>query len=92
MLLATFLFPAIAAASPIIGNVPGPLESNTITSSTAAFLPNLTAWSDGASTAFSVSGDSCNTTELELIGQGLNRALELVDHARAHLRRFGNDT
>ncbi|WWD19973.1 hypothetical protein CI109_104446 [Kwoniella shandongensis] len=54
--------------------------------------PDTTVWSNGANQAFQVWGNSCNTTQKELIAEGLEQTLILVDHARDHLRRFGNDS
>ncbi|WWC59804.1 uncharacterized protein I303_102366 [Kwoniella dejecticola CBS 10117] len=67
-------------------------ESTTSSDLLSAFEPNTTAWKDGASDSFSVWGNSCNTTQLELIGEGLAQTFKLVEHGRDHLRRFGNDS
>ncbi|KAI5478172.1 hypothetical protein MNV49_005339 [Pseudohyphozyma bogoriensis] len=48
-------------------------------------------WSAGGSNNYTAD-DSCDITQKRLIGDGLSEALTLLDHARAHLRRFGNDT
>ncbi|WVF69441.1 hypothetical protein IAT40_004218 [Kwoniella sp. CBS 6097] len=58
----------------------------------SAFAPNTTVWFSGGSDSYSVWGDSCNTTQLELIGEGLAQVQKLAEHSRDHLRRYGNDT
>ncbi|GAA6003304.1 uncharacterized protein JCM10292_003844 [Rhodotorula paludigena] len=64
-----------------------------ISSALSAFTPPSSAsasWSAGATTAFSAHS-SCNATQRRLIADGLGEALELAQHARAHLRRWGAD-
>lgn len=48
-------------------------------------------WAAGGSNQYHVDA-SCNATQRRLIGEGLAEAATLVKHARAHIRRFGNDT
>ena len=92
--LSLLVLPALALAAPTLqtrndfnGN-PGEDPSEVV----AAFEPDTTQWYAGGNDRFQVWGNSCNTTQLELIGDGLAETVKLVEHARAHLRRFGNDT
>ncbi|ORY64731.1 putative peptidase domain-containing protein [Leucosporidium creatinivorum] len=48
-------------------------------------------WAAGGTSNFTADS-SCNATQKRLIGEGLAEAMTLLRHARAHLRRFGNDT
>nr|XP_019046794.1 hypothetical protein I302_03397 [Kwoniella bestiolae CBS 10118]OCF25724.1 hypothetical protein I302_03397 [Kwoniella bestiolae CBS 10118] len=82
--------PLLANASPVVKSSASSDEPSDDLLS--AFEPNTTAWSAGASDSFSVWGQSCNTTQLELIGEGLAQTMKLVEHGRDHLRRFGNDS
>lgn len=50
-----------------------------------------THWAAGGSLNYTAH-DSCNATQKRLIGDGLEEALVLLNHARAHIRRFGNDS
>jgi hypothetical protein len=85
MLLFCLLLPALALAQPVsVSDASDDLLS--------AFEPNTTAWYAGARESYSVWGSSCNTTQLELIGEGLAQTQQLASHARDHIRRFGNDT
>jgi hypothetical protein len=85
MLALCLLLPVLTLAQPVsVSDASDDLLS--------AFEPNTTAWSAGARDSYSVWGSSCNTTQLELIGQGLAQTQQLASHARDHIRRFGNDT
>ncbi|WRT64462.1 uncharacterized protein IL334_001394 [Kwoniella shivajii] len=81
--------PLLAIASPVARSTTS--ESLSI-DPLSALKPNTTLWSAGASNTFSVWGNSCNTTQLELIGEGLAQTFKLVEHGRDHLRRYGNDS
>ncbi|WWC86571.1 uncharacterized protein L201_001448 [Kwoniella dendrophila CBS 6074] len=81
------------SASPILSSVEESQSSDQPSNELlSAFVPDLTAWSAGASNEFKVWGETCNTTQLELIGEGLAQTIRLVEHGRDHLRRFGNDS
>ncbi len=52
---------------------------------------NPTPWNAGAVNAYPIH-ESCNVTETTLIRKGLNEAILLADHAKAHILRFGNSS
>ncbi|GAA5917580.1 hypothetical protein JCM6882_001986 [Rhodosporidiobolus microsporus] len=79
------LLPALSLAAP----APAPAEWSYASSLKAFTTPS--DWYAGAHKAFTAH-PSCNATEKRLIGDGLDEALMLAGQARAHLRRYGNDT
>ncbi|OCF30367.1 hypothetical protein I316_08011 [Kwoniella heveanensis BCC8398] len=83
------LVPLVAQATPVSSR---DVVDNSKDEVVSAFAPNTTAWQQGASDSYSVWGSSCNTTQLELIGEGLAQVQKLAEHGRDHLRRYGNDT
>ncbi|WWC68253.1 uncharacterized protein I206_102176 [Kwoniella pini CBS 10737] len=87
---AILTLPMLAYGSPVIVRTESSYGGSS--DSLSAFEPNTTAWKDGASDSFCIWRDSCNTTQSELIGEGLAQAMKLVEHGRDHLRRFGNDS
>ncbi|EAW10414.1 major allergen Asp F2 [Aspergillus clavatus NRRL 1] len=53
--------------------------------------PALSPWNAGATTSFAIHS-SCNATQRRQIEAGLNEAVALADHAKAHLLRWGNSS
>ncbi|GAA6003723.1 hypothetical protein JCM10207_003564 [Rhodosporidiobolus poonsookiae] len=99
--LAAFSLPILALAAPAPAPAPSPF-SGTHFAASGLSSPNVEAlssfgnadaskWSAGATIAYQAHG-SCNASQKAWIGEGLDEALMLAGHARAHLRRYGNDT
>lgn len=90
MLFTLALLPVLALASPVKrGSIADEPATDELLQ---AFEPDTSAWIAGASGAYGLWGNSCNTTQKELIAEGLQQTIKLADHARAHIRRFGNDS
>jgi hypothetical protein len=49
------------------------------------------AWDAGAVTEYTIH-ESCNTTQASQIADGLREAVELAEHAKAHILRWGNES
>lgn len=79
--------PTLALSAPLSS---APLSISSALSAFTPPPPASAAWSSGATTAFAAHS-SCNATQRRLIADGLGEALELAQHARAHLRRWGAD-
>lgn len=76
---------------PLIASIPTPNDDESHIA-TSNFQPDDSSWSNGASFQYMIKDDnSCNTTQLSLIGEGLDRTIDLVYHARDHIRRYGSD-
>jgi hypothetical protein len=58
-------------------------------------LHNITdeveAWDAGAISEYTIH-ESCNATQAAQIGDGLREAVELADHAKSHILRWGNES
>ncbi|GAA5852418.1 hypothetical protein JCM8547_006775 [Rhodosporidiobolus lusitaniae] len=81
------LLPALTLAAP----APAPAPAEWSSPSALKEFATPSSWYAGAHKAFTAH-PSCNATEKRLIGDGLDEALMLAGQARAHLRRYGNDT
>lgn len=53
--------------------------------------PVFFSWDAGAVTSFPIHS-SCNATQRRQIEAGLNEAVELARHAKAHILRWGNES
>lgn len=88
VILLTFPFLSSAAPPPLRASS---YPSSSITSETlsqpllSVFETNTTSWSPRAITSYSIGGNTCNTTQLALIGNGLGEKMKLVGHGRDHL-------
>ncbi|KAI1339354.1 Metalloprotease [Xylariaceae sp. FL0016] len=74
-------------------NVRNRREQVTVTETASYSLPEPTSynWAAGTTNAFPIHS-SCNATERALLSKGLEDAVKLASHAKAHILRFSNSS
>lgn len=67
------------------------LPSSIDTRQTAPFSQQVAAWDTGSVSQYLIHS-SCNATQRHMIATGLNETIELAEHARDHVLRWGNNS
>lgn len=78
-----------AVASPIFGRET--TATKTESASKASDTPTIYDWSDGWTKGYTIH-QSCNSTLRHQLADGLDEAVQLAQHAKEHLLRFGSNS
>ena len=84
---ATFFLFCGAFASPIVGRAES--VTQTVTSTQSSSTSEAYDWASGWTKSFPIH-QSCNSTLRHQLAAGLDETIQLAQHAKEHLLRFGN--
>ena len=85
----TILLASAATASPIAGKSDDASPTELVTASSSTPTANAYSWSEGWQSSYPIH-PSCNITLKRQLEDALGEAVELAQHARNHILRFGS--